>query len=187
MVQAVEEYLKNQKKQNLPDIRPGDTVRVYEKFFDGKKERVQVFEGVVIARKHGEEIGATITVRRVISGIGVEKTFPLHSPSVEKIEIVKRAKVRRAKLYYLRKLLSRKMRLKRKEFKEAVAEEVPEETQETPAEQSQGGQTKEVQEAQENQQKPQSSQETNKQESTSEKEKQEEKSAEVAELGDAHP
>ena len=163
MVQAVEEYLKNHKKQNLPDVRPGDTVRVYEKFFDGKKERVQVFEGVVIARKHGEEIGATITVRRVISGIGVEKTFPLHSPSVEKIEIVKRAKVRRAKLYYLRKLLSRKMRLKRKEFKEAVAEEVLEETQETPTDQTQENQenqTKKTQETQETQQESQSSQET---------------------------
>lgn len=186
MMQQVEEYLKKHKKQNLPDIRPGDTVRVYEKFFDGKKERVQVFEGVVIARKHGEEIGATITVRRVISGVGVEKTFPLHSPSVEKIEIVKRAKVRRAKLYYLRKLLSKKMRLKRKEFKEAVAE-APEETQETQTEQVQEGSTKEVQEAQENQQEPQSSQETNKQEPTSEKNKQEEKSAEVVEQEDTHP
>ena len=125
-MQIVEEYLKKYKKENLPDVRPGDTVRVYEKFFDGKKERVQVFEGVVIARKHGEEIGATITVRKVISGVGVEKTFPLYSPAVEKIEIVKRAKVRRAKLYYLRRLLSKKMRLKRKEFKEAIVEEVEE-------------------------------------------------------------
>ena len=122
MEQIIAEYTKKYKKEKLPEIRPGDTVRVYEKWFDGKKERIQMFEGIVIARKHGEEIGATITVRRVIDGVGVEKTFPLHSPNIEKIEIVKRAKVRRAKLYYLRRIIG-KIRLKRKELKVAVREE----------------------------------------------------------------
>lgn len=126
MDQIIAEYTQKYKKKNLPDVRPGDTVRVYEKWFDGKKERIQMFEGIIIARKHGEEIGATITVRRVIDGVGVEKTFPLHSPNIEKIEIVKRAKVRRAKLYYLRRIIG-KIRLKRKELKKAVKEEKSEE------------------------------------------------------------
>jgi len=99
----VEEFEKEYKKKDLPEIRPGDLVRIYQKIKEGGKEKIQQFEGVVIARKHGKEIGATITVRKEISGIGVEKIFPLHSPLIEKIEILKRQKVRRAKLYYLRK------------------------------------------------------------------------------------
>lgn len=90
-------------KKDLPDIRPGDTVRVHQKVKEGDKERTQVFEGLVIARKHGREAGSTITVRKVISGVGVERIFPLYSPTIEKIELVKREKVRRAKLYYLRR------------------------------------------------------------------------------------
>ena len=100
---VIEEFEKKLKKENLPEIKSGDLVRVYQKVKEGGKERVQVFEGIVIARKHGKEIGATITVRREISGIGVEKIFPLHSPLIEKIEILKRQKTKRAKLYYLRK------------------------------------------------------------------------------------
>jgi large subunit ribosomal protein L19 len=84
-------------------IKAGDIIRVYQKIKEGGKERTQVFEGIVIARKHGNEIGATITVRREISGIGVEKIFPIHSPTIEKIEILKEGKRKRAKLYYLRK------------------------------------------------------------------------------------
>lgn len=89
------------------DIQPGMTVRVHEKIREKNakgedKERVQVFEGIVLARKHGKEAGATITVRKVSDGIGVEKIFPLHSPSIAKIQAVKQAKVRRAKLGYLR-------------------------------------------------------------------------------------
>jgi len=83
-----------------------------------------------LARKHGKEMGATITVRKVISGIGVERIFPIHLPTIEKIEIIKRGKVRRAKLYYLRKAKGKKARLKKKEFAEAVAEEKP--VEETP-------------------------------------------------------
>ncbi|MCD6402244.1 50S ribosomal protein L19 [bacterium] len=107
-----------QLKKGIPDIRPGDTVCVYQKIKEGDKERIQSFEGVVLAKKHGKGISATITVRKVVSGIGVEKTFPLHSPLIEKIEILKRSKVRRAKLYYLRKAKGRKARLKKVEFKE---------------------------------------------------------------------
>jgi large subunit ribosomal protein L19 len=84
-------------------IKAGDIVRVYQRIKEGEKERTQVFEGIVIARKHGNEIGATITVRKEISGIGVEKIFPIHSPTIEKIEILKEGKRKRAKLYYLRK------------------------------------------------------------------------------------
>ena len=134
-----ETFIKSQLKTDLPDIRPGDTVRVYQKIKETikksktsagqEKERVQAFEGQVLCRKHGKEIGATITVRRVISGIGVEKTFPIHSPILEKIEILKRGKVRRAKLYYLREAKGKKARLKRKEFTETVAEEKSEEKQ----------------------------------------------------------
>ena len=85
-----------------------------------------MFEGLVIAKKHGKGITATITVRKIISGIGVEKIFPLHSPITEKIEIVKRGKTRRAKLYYLRKAKGKRARLKKKEFAEAIIEEAPE-------------------------------------------------------------
>jgi large subunit ribosomal protein L19 len=100
---VVNKILESFKKKDLPEIRPGDLVRISMKIKDKDKEKIQIFEGVVIAKKHRKEIGATITVRREISGIGVEKIFPLHSPLIEKIEILKRQKVRRAKLYYLRR------------------------------------------------------------------------------------
>ena len=109
-------------KQSIPDVRPGDTVRVYQRVSPsaspkkGKKERkgkkLQSFEGIIIARKHGKEPGATITVRKEVSGVGVERIFPLHSPLIEKIEILKRGKVRRAKLYYLRKVRGKKAKIK---------------------------------------------------------------------------
>ncbi len=91
-------------------IRPGDTVRVHQKIQDKGKVRIQVFEGLVLARKHGDEPGATFTVRKVASGVGVEKIFPLYSPLIDKIEIVKRAKVRRAKLYYIREKVAREIK-----------------------------------------------------------------------------
>jgi large subunit ribosomal protein L19 len=91
------------KEEIKKKIKAGDVVRIYQKVKEGEKERTQIFEGIVIARKHGNEIGATITVRKEISGIGVEKIFPIHSPTIEKIEILKEGKRKRAKLYYLRK------------------------------------------------------------------------------------
>src|SRR4030042_3749124 len=95
-------FLESYTKKNIFDIRPGDTIKVHQKIKEGGKERIQVFEGLVLARKHGKEAGATITVRKVVSGVGVEKVFPIHSPLIAKIEVLKRGKVRRAKLYYLR-------------------------------------------------------------------------------------
>ncbi len=105
--------------KEVPDIKPGDTVKVYQKITDVRddkvKERIQVFEGIVLAKKHGKRISATITVRKVIDGVGVERIFPLHSPFIEKIEIVRSSKVRRAKLYYLREAKGKKAKLKMKE------------------------------------------------------------------------
>ncbi len=98
-------------KDDLPDLRAGDTVRVHVLVREGGKERTQIFEGVVIARKH-RGVADTITVRKVSYGIGVERTFPLHSPIVSKVEVVRRGKVRRAKLYYLRELSGKAARLK---------------------------------------------------------------------------
>lgn len=91
-------------------IRPGDTVRVHQKIVEKGKTRTQVFEGLVLAVKHGTEPGATFTVRATMSGIGVEKIFPLYAPFIEKIEIVKRSKVRRAKLYFIREKVAREVR-----------------------------------------------------------------------------
>ena len=127
MANKLETFIQPFLKKDLPDIRPGDTIRIYQKIKEtpkkGKtstgredKERIQVFEGVVLARKHGKGISATITVRKVVFGIGVERIFPIHSPLIKKIEILKRAKVRRAKLYYLRKAKGKRARLKKIEL-----------------------------------------------------------------------
>lgn len=102
-------------KIDRSEIGPGYTVKVYQKIKEGDKEKFQIFEGLVIAKKHGKGISSTITVRKTISGVGVERIFPVHSPSIEKIEVVKQEKVRRAKLYYLRKAKGKRARLKRKE------------------------------------------------------------------------
>ena len=91
-------------------IKAGDTVRVHQKIQDKGKTRIQIFEGLVLARKHGNEPGATFTVRKMASGVGVEKIYPLYSPNIDKIEIVKRAKVRRAKLYYIREKVAREIK-----------------------------------------------------------------------------
>ena len=96
------------------DIKPGDTIRVWQKIREGDKTRLQAFEGLVIAKKHGQEAGGTVTVRKVSGGIGVEKIFPLYLPSIDKVEVVKRAKVRRAKLYYLKDKSSKEIRRKTK-------------------------------------------------------------------------
>jgi len=114
-----ENNIETEVKKEIPDIKPGDTVKVYQKITDVRdnkvKERIQVFEGIVLAKKHGKGISATITVRKVIDGVGVERIFPLHSPFIEKIEIVRSSKVRRAKLYYLREAKGKKAKLKMKE------------------------------------------------------------------------
>lgn len=91
-------------------LRAGDTVRVHQKIQDKGKTRIQIFEGLVLARKHGDEPGATFTVRKMSGGIGVEKIYPLYSPMIDKLEIVKRAKVRRAKLYYIREKVAREVK-----------------------------------------------------------------------------
>lgn len=122
-------------------IRAGDTVRVHQKVIEKGKTRIQLFEGLVIAVKHGTEAGGTFTVRTQMSGIGVEKIFPLYSPVIDKIEIVRRSKVRRAKLYFIREKVAREVRRQLRnmrmmnvstdDFKE---EEVPEAPAETAAE-----------------------------------------------------
>ena len=100
-----------QMKKDLPHFRPGDTVRVHVRVIEGSRERIQVFEGVVIKMKGGG-LRETFTVRRVAYGVGVERTFPLHSPRIEKIEVVRRGLVRRAKLYYLRNLSGKAARIR---------------------------------------------------------------------------
>lgn len=117
-------------------IRPGDTVRVHQKIVEKGKTRTQVFEGLVIAVKHGTEPGATFTVRATMSGIGVERIFPLYAPFIEKIEITRRSKVRRAKLYFIREKVAREVRrqlrnmrlvkMSTDDYKEEVKEEVAE-------------------------------------------------------------
>lgn len=108
------------------DLRAGDTVKVWQKIQEKGKTRLQAFEGLVLARKHGTEAGATFTVRRVASGVGVEKIFPLFSPIIDRIEVLKRTKVRRAKLYHIRekaaKEVSRQMRNIRLAKDEALAD-----------------------------------------------------------------
>jgi len=111
LISAVERVSLN---PNIPELRPGDTVRVHLKIREADKERIQVFEGVVI-KIRGKGTGATFTVRRIAShGVGVERIFPFNSPNIEKVEVVRRAKVRRAKLYYLRELHGKAARLKEK-------------------------------------------------------------------------
>ena len=99
------------------DFRAGDTFRLIQKIKNSDKTRLQVFEGLVLARKHGREPGATFTVRRVIDGVGVERVFPLYSPEIDKIEIKSRSKFKRAKLYYLRERAAREIRKKMKTIK----------------------------------------------------------------------
>ncbi len=98
-------------KEKVNDFNIGDTVRVYVKVVEGDKERIQAYEGVVIARKNGS-IRETFTVRRISFGVGVERTFPVHSPRIDRIEVVRKGKVRRAKLYYVRKLSGKRAKIK---------------------------------------------------------------------------
>lgn len=100
--QKINEFTKTQRRE-VPEIQPGQTVKVHQKIKEGDKERIQVFEGLVIAQHAGRGQSATFTVRKVSDGVGVERIFPLHSPAIDKIEVTKTSKVRRAKLYYIRK------------------------------------------------------------------------------------
>ena len=109
----IENLEREQMRVDIPDFKAGDTVKVHARIKEGEKERIQVFQGVVIRKRNGQT-GATFTVRKVSYGIGVERIFPLHSPNIDKVEIVSKGKVRRGKLYYLRKLRGRAARIKEK-------------------------------------------------------------------------
>jgi large subunit ribosomal protein L19 len=105
-------------RSDIPEFRPGDTVKVHVRVVEGNRERVQVFQGVVIRRQNGG-LRETFTVRKISFGVGVERTFPVHSPSIAKLEVVSRGKVRRAKLYYLRELRGKKARIKERRLDDA--------------------------------------------------------------------
>ena len=109
----IKAFTSEQLKENVPVIRIGDTIRVHNNIKEGSRERIQMFEGTVIA-KHGGGISETFTVRRISYGCGVEKTFPLHSPNVEKVDIIRVGKVRRAKLYYIRDRVGKASKVKEK-------------------------------------------------------------------------
>ena len=111
VVQAVED---RQLRDNIPAFQPGDTIRVHVKIKEGDKERIQAFEGVVIARKHSG-VRETITVRKTSFGVGVERIFPLHASVIDRIDLVRRGRVRRAKLYYLRKLRGKAARIRERD------------------------------------------------------------------------
>ena len=111
MQQLIADITKDQLRTDHPDFRPGDTVKVHANVVEGTRERIQVFEGVVIKRQNGG-ISESFTVRKISYGVGVERTFPLHSPRVDKIEVTRRGIVRRAKLYYLRNLRGKAARIK---------------------------------------------------------------------------
>ena len=100
--------------KKVPEIKSGQTIRVHQRVKEGAKERIQPFEGLVIATKHGRGLDGTFTVRKISEGVGVERIYPLHSPTIDKIEILKVAKVRRAKLYYMRKRFGKRARMKSK-------------------------------------------------------------------------
>jgi large subunit ribosomal protein L19 len=128
MSRVIEKLQESQLRKDLPELRPGDTVRVHVRLKEGEgekeKERIQPFEGVVI-KKRGRLASQTVTVRRVSFGIGVERIFPIHSPSIQSIEVLRRGRVRRAKLYYLRQLKGKAARLKRVGQQVLAAVETP--------------------------------------------------------------
>lgn len=109
---TIQKVDKNQLKSDLPEIRPGYTVKVHQKIKEGDKQRIQIFEGLVIAIGHGNGPSKTITVRKVVAGIGVEKIFAVHSPNIAKIDVIRTGKIRRAKLYYMRDRSGKSARLK---------------------------------------------------------------------------
>jgi large subunit ribosomal protein L19 len=110
---VLEMLQKEQMRTDIPDFKPGDTIRVHARITEGDKERIQVFQGVVIRKRKGTT-DATFTVRKVSYGIGVERIFPSHSPTIDRVEVVSRGRVRRARLYYLRKLRGKAARIREK-------------------------------------------------------------------------
>jgi len=110
---TLEAFVNEQIKKDIPSFKVGDTVKVYQRIVEGTRKRTQIFEGTVIARRNGG-ISETFTVRRVSFGVGTEKTFPLHSPNVENVEVTRHGKVRRAKLYYLREKIGKAAKVKEK-------------------------------------------------------------------------
>ena len=114
MPDLIQKFNSNSIEKDFSHIKPGLTLKVYQKIKEGAKTRTQIFEGLVIAQKHGKGMSGTVTVRKIASGVGVERIFPLHLPTIEKIEVVKASKVRRAKLYYIRHKTARETRRKTK-------------------------------------------------------------------------
>ena len=112
-MQVIKQLEREQMRMDMPDFLPGDTVRVHVKIKEGDKERIQIFQGVVISRRKGG-MNATFTVRKVSYGVGVERVFPMNSPIIDRVEIVTRGRVRRAKIYYLRKLRGKAARIREK-------------------------------------------------------------------------
>ena len=125
MNQKILEFNKTQKTKAMPELQSGDVVKVFRKIKEGEKERIQIFEGIIIAIKGKQSSSPMITVRKVSGGVGVELILPILSPNIEKIEIVKRAKVRRGKLYYLRSLTTKRSRLKYKDLSDFIVKEEP--------------------------------------------------------------
>ena len=124
MITKQQQFTQGFLKTDMPEIRVGDTVKLHQKIKEGEKERIQIFEGVVIAQKHGKGVSGSMIVRKIIDGVGVEKMIPLHSPNLAKIEIVAHGKTRRAKLYFLRDKIGKKSKLKRQEISRAKAPQV---------------------------------------------------------------
>ena len=130
----IKNYVIAPRADKILDVKPGWTIRVHQKIQEGDKTRIQIFEGLVIKRNHNKEAGATITVRKITNGVGVERTFPIYSPVIDKIEVVKKAKTRRAKLYYIRDKSTKETRRKirninvdtRDEVKVAETPSIPE-------------------------------------------------------------
>lgn len=116
--------------KKVPEIKSGQTVKVYQRVKEGNKERVQPFEGLVIAVKHGRGLDGSFTVRKISSGIGVERIYPLHSPTIDKIEVLKKADVRRAKLYYMRERSGKSARMKSKNIEVPAEGNIENETTE---------------------------------------------------------
>lgn len=119
----IEFNLSQRKNKNIPELRTGDIVKVHRKIVEGGKERIQIFEGIIIAIKGKQSSSPVVTVRKVSCGIGVELILPVYSPQIEKIELVKRAKIRKAKLYYIRKRSAKSLRMKYKDLSEFASVE----------------------------------------------------------------